>query len=336
MHTIYSENHHLHDTRNLTIEGAPYASDEIPERVEVIHRAILHANLGTVSAPRDFGLPPILAVHSPEYITFLQTIYKEYTSHFGRPDPVLPWSFAPRNSRRKPTHFLGLLGYYGFGTGSPILKGTWPAAYWSAQCALTAADLLHTGEPLVYALCRPPGHHAGRELFGGYCYLNNAAIAARSLGPQTAILDIDFHHGNGTQEIFYQDPTVFYCSIHVHPDIDYPFYWGGEDEIGEGAGLGANRNFPLPMGASDSQYLAVLEQALEAVARFSPRALVLSLGLDFVQDDPVGGFAITQTGLLAIGGRIASLNLPILIVQEGGYLIDQLGENAVLFLRTLM
>ncbi len=237
--------------------------------------------------------------------------------------------------------------------GSPILEGTWEAAYWSAQCALSAAEAVLAGEQVAYALCRPPGHHAARDLYGGFCFLNNAAIAARDLqthlshsrglrlgrsetgpGVRVALLDIDYHHGNGTQEIFYSDPTVLYCSLHADPDREYPYYWGGADECGEGAGEGANRNWPLPSKTGDATYLAALDEALGLIREFEARYLVISAGFDIVARDPVGGFTVTTDGLHEIGQRIAALSrhMPTVIVQEGGYLLERLGENAIAFL----
>jgi len=203
----------------------------------------------------------------------------------------------------------------------------------------------------AYALCRPPGHHAAADLYGGYCYLNNAAIAARYLQSsgsrpsslpesralptptKVAILDIDYHHGNGTQLIFYADPAVLYCSLHVHPDEDYPYYWGDADETGVGPGEGTNCNWPLPRGTGDKAYLAALDEALAAIGEFAPDYLVVSAGLDTTEGDPEGGFCLSTEGLHAIGECIAGLAMPTVVVQEGGYRLDRLGDNAVAFLQ---
>jgi acetoin utilization deacetylase AcuC-like enzyme len=354
MHVIYSSTHLLHNTSDIEIEGQPFVTEEMPERAEILLKAVQAARLGPVIAPGDHGLAPILAVHDTGYVEFLRTAYDRNTQATGRPGPLVPWTFATRHTGRRPNSLRGLLGYYAFGWGSPILEGTWTAAYWSAQCALTAADRVLAGGHAAYALCRPPGHHAGRDLYGGFCYLNNAAIAARyvqaqfphdlpgfgesgsqpdrSAPPRVAILDIDYHHGNGTQSIFYADPTVLYCSLHAHPDDDYPYYWGEAGERGEGPGEGLNRNWPLPQGIDDAGYLAVLDEALAAVHEFGPAALIVSAGQDVGLGDPSGGFAITPAGLQAIGRRIAALGLPAVIVQEGGYRLETLGENLLAFL----
>jgi acetoin utilization deacetylase AcuC-like enzyme len=192
------------------------------------------------------------------------------------------------------------------------------------------------GEQAAYALCRPPGHHAGVDLYGGFCYLNNAAIVARHLGARVAILDVDYHHGNGTQSIFYADPSVLYCSLHAHPDLDYPYYWGYADEMGQGEGRGTNRNYPLPLGISDEVYLATLKQALQDIHDFSPRFLVVSAGFDTVAGDPVGSFSLTTDGVAQVGEAIAGLSLPTVVLQEGGYLIERLGDDAVAFLGALL
>lgn len=342
MHIIYTAAHLRHDTANVEIEGQPFVTEEVPERAEILLAAARAAALGPILPAEDHGLGPILAVHDAEYVEFLRTAYARNAAATGRPEPLVPWTFATRHTGRRPKGLRGMLGYYAFGWGSPILEGTWTAAYWSAQCALSAADWVLRGEGAVYALCRPPGHHAARDLFGGFCYLNNAAIAARYvqdvLGsgqtgqPRAAVLDIDYHHGNGTQAIFYADPSVLYCSLHAHPDDDYPYYWGEAGERGEGPGEGFNLNRPLRQGIDDAGYLAALDEALAAVRDFGPAVLILSAGLDIGAEDPSGGFAVTAAGLHAIGRHIAALGVPAVIVQEGGYRLETLGENLVALL----
>jgi acetoin utilization deacetylase AcuC-like enzyme len=338
MHLVYSDRHKLHATDRVQVEGHPFDTAEVPARAEIILDAARAARLGEVIAPTDHGLEPILAVHKADYVEFLRSAYAASAAYFQEAGPVFTWTFATRHAGRKPKGFLGLKGYYAFGWGSPILEGTWEAAYWSAQCALTAADLIRGGQRLAYALCRPPGHHAAADLYGGFCYLNNAAIATRHLqaGEKVAILDVDYHHGNGTQLLFYSDPAVLYGSLHVHPDEDYPYYWGDADETGQGPGQGTNHNWPLPRGTEDVAYLQALDQALAVVREFAPRYLVVSAGFDIVAGDPEGGFAVTTEGLQEIGRRIAELDLPTLIVQEGGYRLDGLAENAVSFLRAFV
>lgn len=335
MHIVYTGRHKLHDTDQVYQNGQRFLTEEVPLRAEAILDAARAAQLGPIVEPADHGLDPILAVHNAGFVDFLRSAYTESARVLQAREPVFVNSFAARRSLHKPSSVLGLKGYYAFGDDSPILEGTWEAAYWGAQCALTGADLLQANCQTAYALCRPPGHHAGIDLYGGACYLNNAAIAARYLGAKAAILDIDYHHGNGTQDIFYEDPSVLFCSLHADPDVEYPYYWGGADETGSGAGKGANRNWPLPPGTGDADYLIALDEALAVIGAFQPDVLVVSAGFDIAGGDPWGGFRVTGEGLHAIGRRIAEVaqRMPTLIVQEGGYLIEELGENAVSFLR---
>ncbi len=334
MRIVYTEHHKQHATDQVLLDGYPFDSEEVPARAEIILEAVKAARLGPVVAPTDHGSEPILAVHDADFLRFVRTAYAENQALAKRAEPVFTWIFATRHAGRKPRGFDGLKGYYAFGWGTPILEGTWHAAYWSVQCALSAADRVRAGERAAYALCRPPGHHAATDLYGGFCYLNSAAAAARYLQAEgrVAILDVDYHHGNGTQTIFYADPGVLYCSLHAHPDDDYPYYWGHADERGEGPGEGYNRNWPLPLGTGDADYLAALDEALEVVCRFVPRYLVVSAGFDIVAGDTIGEFCVSSDGLHEIGQRIAGLNLPTVIVQEGGYCLQTLGENAVAFL----
>ena len=333
MRIVYTDQHKLHTTDQVVRDGRPFITQEVPARIERILSAVRAEQIGPVIAPTDYGLEPILAVHDAGFVDFLCSAYAESASASQEVAPVFVEACAPRRSLRRPTGILGLKGYYAFGDGSPILEGTWLAAYWSAQSAITGADLVRAGGQTVYALCRPPGHHAAADLYGGACYLNNAAIAARYLGAKAAILDIDYHHGNGTQDIFYSDPSVLVCSLHADPDEEYPYYWGAADERGEGAGEGFNRNWPLPLDTGDTNYLTALDEALGVVRGFEPKYLVVSAGFDTVAGDPWGGFRLTTEGLHQAGRRIAGLCMPTLIVQEGGYLLEKLGENAVSFLR---
>ncbi len=224
MDTIYNPYQHLHAPNELVVNGQPFETEDVPTRAEILLEAVRQAGFGRILEPLDHGLEPILAVHDADFVAYLQEIYIQSADRGLL--PVIPETFATRQVRHRSRSLYGRKGYYAFGVGTPILAYTWQAAYWSAQCAITAARTLLAGQNSVYALCRPPGHHAARDLYGGFCYLNNAAIAARTLGGRVAILDIDYHHGNGTQEIFYQDPEVLYCSLHAHPDDDYPYLLG--------------------------------------------------------------------------------------------------------------
>lgn len=332
MHTYYSTKHKLHNSDGVRLEGHPFITDEVPARAEILLAAVRSGNFGPVEEPGDFGLDPILAAHDSGFVDHIRGAYAESAQALGHAGPVFVETFYPRTAHRQARGITGQTGYYAYGVGSPILEGTWEAAYWSAQCALAAAARVRAGDPAAYALCRPPGHHASADLYGGFCYLNNAAIAARALGEHVAILDIDYHHGNGTQVIFYEDPAVLFCSLHAHPDDDYPYYWGGVDERGAGAGTGFNHNWPLPQHTGDAAYLAALDESLSVITQFAPRCLVVSAGFDTIAGDPVGGFDLTPDGLHKVGQRIAALRVPTAIIQEGGYLLSQLGDCATAFL----
>jgi acetoin utilization deacetylase AcuC-like enzyme len=239
---------------------------------------------------------------------------------------------------REPVAVGGRAGWWGLDSANPILAGTARAARAAVDVALTTADLVLTGERVAYGLCRPPGHHAGRSMAGGYCFYNNAAIVAEALvrraGGRVAILDLDFHHGNGTQQIFWRRGDVLYVSIHADPDRQYPFFLGRADEIGEGEGSGANLNLPLPAGTDDAAYLVALDRALEALAAFGDvAAVVVSLGFDTYALDPIGDFALTTPVYHDVGRRVAAVGPPLVVLQEGGYHRPSLGENARAWLR---
>ena len=220
-------------------------------------------------------------------------------------------------------------------TSCPISADTFRSACWSANTAVHAANLILQGDTAAYALCRPPGHHAFQDLAGGFCYFNNSAIAAqwfRSRGLRPAIVDVDLHHGNGTQAIFYRRNDVLTVSIHADPIQYYPFFWGHAAERGEGDGVGCNLNLPIPCGTGDDGFLTALQQGIERIALFAPDVLLIALGLDAFKGDPLDGLAVTTGGFCRIAEQCAGLNLPTLIVQEGGYLCPELGDNLTSFL----
>lgn len=226
--------------------------------------------------------------------------------------------------------------YFISDTYAPITRGTYSAARSAVDVALTGSDLVLNGDGVVYVLCRPPGHHASPHSMGGYCYFNNAAIAADYLSGhgRVAILDIDFHHGNGTQDVFYDRSDVLYVSIHANPKGSYPYVSGFTDETGRGDGSGFNLNFPIDMSTNDSQYLKTLGLALENIQSFAPDYLVVSVGFDTFVNDPIGGLKLTKNVYPKVSEMIAGLNLPTLLVQEGGYNVEHIGELATSFLAT--
>jgi len=336
--TIYSDVQRAHRPAYVVKQGERSPSFDVPERVDSILSAVREKELGPVIAPDDAGLEPIRAVHDAGMVEYLATAHAQQNAEAGVSTPVFPTFFPPPGQRGRPGCFEGLKGFYCTNTGVPIDENTWKAAVASAHCAMTGARHLQSGESRVYALCRPPGHHAGPDFFGGYCYLNNAAIAAHLLredGERVAILDIDYHHGNGTQAVFYADPGVWYGSLHVDPDADYPFFAGYADEAGTEAGKGTNWNVPLSPGTGQDRYLCALDALLARLIAFDPQWLIVSAGFDTYIDDPIGTFRLTTAGFNEIGLRIQALNIPTLVVQEGGYCVPDLGRNVVAFLEGL-
>ncbi len=319
---------------------------ESTHRPRMILDAIADANLGEVIAPDDFGMQPIRAVHTDDYLEFLRTAYARWVAEGRSSSGVYPDTFFKPAFKHRPDKIGALAGLYTFDMSTVIVERTWDAAYWSAQCALAAAKLVRDGERAAFALCRPPGHHAHKDMGGGYCFINNVAVAAEFLlpsaggrgrsvsegggeGERVAILDVDFHHGNGTQAIFYDRADVLFVSLHADPDRQYPYFLGGADERGEGAGEGFNINYPLPIKTTDAQFLETLNMARDDIARYAPNYLLVSLGVDTFGQDPLGDFAMTSDVYSWIGERLAQLNLPTVFVMEGGYAIEQLGKNVV-------
>ncbi len=317
----------------------PTDHPETPQRADILLAAALRVGL-TERRPKDAGLAPIAAVHSPDLLALLQTAYRRFAQLKEGPRPAVPDTFAVREfAGRLPRTIWGHLGYYCNDTVTPILEDTWEAAYWSAQTAVAAAGALDSGVPLAYALCRPPGHHATHDLYGGYCYLNNAAIAAGYLaqkGRRPAIIDIDYHHGNGTQAIFYDRADVFFCSIHADPEEEYPYYSGFAHELGRDTGEGLTLNLPLPLDTGESDYLRALGFALDAIAAFAPDVVIVSAGFDTLAGDPQGGMRLETGSFRAIGRLLATLERPLLVVQEGGYALPSLGASLEQFLEGLL
>jgi len=331
---IFDQRQWRHDPKHFLVNGVVQPSPEQPERITRL-TAGAEAAGARFAAPQDHGLGPVAAVHSAEYLVFLRTIHTRWSRIEGASPEVIPNIHPVRQPGSYPRSAAGQAGYHQADTACPIAEHTWEAAYWSAQTALTAADLILDGERQAYALCRPPGHHAFTDLAGGFCFLNNAAIAAEYLlraGRRPAILDIDVHHGNGTQGIFYTRADVLTVSIHADPVRFYPFFWGHAHERGEGAGLGANHNLPLPRGTGDDAYLAALAEALDRIDAFGTDSLVVALGLDAHERDPFEGLAISTPGFARIAAALGATGLPLLLVQEGGYLSDDLAANLTSFL----
>jgi acetoin utilization deacetylase AcuC-like enzyme len=334
MKAYLDDRQRAHDPKHFMANGRVLPNPEQPRRVEVLTAGAEAAGCA-FAPPEDHGIGPVAAIHSAEYLAFLRTIHARWQRIPDAGAEVIPNIHPDRREASYPRSAVGQAGYHQADTACPISAGTWDAAYWSAQTALTAAAALIESERAAYALSRPPGHHAFADLAGGFCFLNNAAIAAewlRGRGRRVAILDIDVHHGNGTQGIFYARADVLTVSIHADPVRFYPFFWGHAHERGAGAGLGANLNLPLPRGTGDDDYLRTLATALERVADFGADLLVVALGLDAHENDPLKGLAVTTPGFGRIGAAIAAAGLPIVVVQEGGYLSADLGRNLTGFL----
>ncbi len=307
----------------------PFA--EHPGRLDSILEAI-----GPTEAPGDFGEAPLRRVHPQDYLDFLKSAFADWRAA-GRPGDAAGYAWPV--VRRRPLALGRIdakLGRYSYDASTPVAEGTWESAYWSAQTALAGTGALLPGERPAFALCRPPGHHCGADYMGGSTYLNSAAIpaeAARAPGrARIAILDVDYHHGNGTQDVFYARSDVLFASIHADPATDYPFYWGFADETGEGEGAGATLNLPLPRGTGLAGYLPALDAALERIAGFAPDLLICSYGADTFSGDPISFFRLETEDYSVLARRIAALGLPTLVVMEGGYAVDRLGANVAAFL----
>ncbi len=318
---ISSDEHNIHHVRERGYV-------ERPARVDVILKA-LNVLPDVEHLPvHNYGEGPIRAVHDVDFVNFV----RNYCHELNEKEMVYPYVFPIRRADRPPHDKRRRVGYYCIDTFTPLSRDAYKAARAAVNVALSGAAAIVSGEPLVYSLCRPPGHHAERDTYGGFCYFCNGAIAAQylrtKLGGKVAILDVDYHHGNGAQDIFWERSDVLTVSIHGHPNFAYPYFAGFADEVGEGQGHGFNHNLPLPEDVLDARYLEELDKALAIVHKFNPVALVVSLGLDIAKADPTGSWSVTPEGLFEVGRRIGAMKYPTLLVQEGGYNIRFLGRNA--------
>jgi acetoin utilization deacetylase AcuC-like enzyme len=338
MKTFYSPVHLDHDPEVQFEGGQLLPAVEIPVRAEKVRVALQARHIGPIVPPTAFADDTILAVHDAGLVTFLTEAWEAWTKRYGKNAGVaIPSSWpshdmhADRLGWRRKADIEARLGSYASSTDTPIARGTWAAVREAVNVVLSAAAALKDGEKSVFALTRPPGHHASADVFGGFCYLNNAAIAAAWLvqaGLKPAILDVDYHHGNGTQSIFYQRSDVFFCSLHADPNFAYPHYIGFADERGEGDGEGFNLNLPLPLGTDWARYDEALKFAIGAIKHIGPDVVIVSLGLDTYFEDPIAGMKLKADDYLKMGARLADLHKPVLFVFEGGYCFDALGELA--------
>ncbi|MEM6712078.1 MAG: histone deacetylase family protein [Pseudomonadota bacterium] len=335
MLTIYSPDHMRHHPKVEMADGALVPAVEIPSRAEMVLGAVKRLGAGPIETPSALDRGTVERVHTSDYVAFLETFWHRWLDAGRDPEATdtFPFVWPIRGLRAiKPRHLDGLMGRYSFDAGTPMGPGTWAAASASAATAQTAACCVASGDREAFALCRPPGHHAMADAYGGYCFLNNAAIAAQTLreagAERVAILDVDYHHGNGTQAIFYGRSDVLFVSIHADPMDEYPYFLGHADETGEGAGEGANHNLPLPFGTRWPAYAEALAIAMDRIDKFKADALVISLGLDTFERDPISKFALTNADFSALGAALGRNPLPTTIVFEGGYAVEDLAINA--------
>lgn len=334
---FHDESHLLHSPKMWFYRGVAQQSREVPDRALMLKGALLDAGY-EVRAPVDFGRAPLARVHSERYLDFLQVAYSDWIALEGTGPEVVANMFPIGKEPGYPKIISGRAGFHMEDLSCPINEGTWRAAYGSAQTAIAAAHatLNANGSSQVYGLCRPPGHHAFAERAAGYCYLNNAAIAAQYLrdngADRVTIIDVDVHHGNGTQDIFYDRGDVQFVSLHGDPAEFSPFFWGFKDQVGRGEGLGTTVNLPLSLGCGEADYLEALASAIKSVEAYGPDAIVVSLGLDTFIGDPYAAFGVTTEGFGRIAAQINALKRPTVVLQEGGYLCPELGQNLLAFL----
>lgn len=331
--------HALHAGRREMFRGRLTPCYEVPARLEQVLAELGRRPMGEIRTPPPIPDALLERVHSRRYLDFLRGAWAEWVAE----DPAnadidaLPSVWPVRTFRDdvEPTNLTARLGLYSFDAGTPLTSGTWLAALGGGACAAAAAAALRVPSPprAAVALTRPPGHHAGRDFFGGYCFINNAAIAAQALldagARRVAVLDVDYHHGNGTQSLFYERADVLTISLHGDPRFEYPFYLGHADEVGTGAGEGFNLNIPLPAGTDFTRWRAALMTALGRVSDYEPDALVVALGVDTFEGDPISGFKLKSEDYLQLGRDLSATRLPVVFTLEGGYAVAAMGVNVV-------
>ncbi len=346
MKAFFSEEQLLHSPRQFMRLGRISAPTDLPSRAESLQQALAARGV-KVEAPSDYGRKPLEHVHSTDYLDYLETAFARWQALKAPgidPGPeVLPNLSPYYNGRidaagRGPCpspSIVAQTGYYLSDLACPIGPQTWRSALRSTHSALAAADHVASAGGVAYALSRPSGHHAHRDRAGGFCYLNNSAAAASRLlqtWSKVAVLDVDAHHGDGTQNIFYHRADVMTVSLHADPAGYYPFYTGYAHERGHGAGEGYNLNLPLAHGCGNAEFLQALDTALDALAGYAPQALVLPLGFDTYKDDPISVLRLDIDAYRDIGARVAGLRVPTVVVQEGGYMVEAIGPALDAFL----
>ncbi len=334
MQGIYSSKHKLRNSKSELCGGEFVTPFETPQRVEYVLKEFNNRNIGKVVKPIDFGMGPLLKVHDSRYLDFIQSCHTEW-QQAGNSGEAIAWCWPSRDtgSSFSPKDINAKLGYYSLSSDTSISYGTWEAALDSANVALTGTKLLIDNNSSAFSMCRPPGHHATRDMFGGYCFINNAAVAAQYLidsgVSKVAVLDVDFHHCNGTQSIFYNRDDVMVCSVHGDPYSAFPYFSGYVNETGAGYGKGFNFNYPLPPNTGYSVWKRALCSALEVINNYGPDKLIVSLGSDTFKDDPISFFKLDSEDFFDYGYEISKLDVPTLFVMEGGYAVNDIGVNIV-------
>ncbi len=333
MLTVFSEKHALRNAKTELAGGELVPPYECPERVEHVLSRLRQVQLGEVMTPDEFSIDTVTRIHDAGFIRFLEQCWNDWVVE-GFKGEAIPSVWPSRGMQQRiPKHIEGKMGYYAMAAETAISKGTWEAARASVNVALTAQAIIQNGANEAFALCRPPGHHAAGDMYGGYCFINNAAVAAQAFRDQgvsrVAILDVDFHHGNGTQAIFYNRSDVMFASLHGDPMEAFPHFLGYADERGTGDGEGFNHNYPLGPGTDFKTWGSALEDACNKVQKYSPDVLIISLGVDTYEHDPISFFKLSSDDFKRYGASIGKLRLPTLFVMEGGYAVDEIGVNAV-------
>ncbi len=335
MQTVFSPLRLKHVPASDALATRQAVAVDIPGRAESVLQAVRERGLGSVVPPADFSPRALRRVHDQGYLLFLETFWERWIEA-GRDGEAFATTWPIRSLREDtlPDNIEGLLGRYSMDARTPMGPYVFEAASVSAATALTAAQMvLERSEPAAFGLCQAPGHHAGEDFLGGQCYLNNAAIAAQWMrdygAARVAILDVGYHHGNGTQSIFYDRSDVLYLSLHADPRQAYPYFLGHSDETGEHAGTGFTRNWPLPAGTDWSNYAPALEEACRWLLVYRPEYLVISLGLDTSVNEATGGFRFTDDDFKRLGARIGRLELPTVFLLEDGQTTGGLGRNCV-------
>ena len=334
MLTVFSEKHALRDCRTELYGGVLVPPFECPVRAEHILQRVREVKLGEVIAPDSFEIDAVKRIHDADFLRFLETCWDEWvaTGYEGEAIPTC-WPARGMQQHRIPQHIDGKLGHYALAAETSISNGTWEAARASVNVALSAQAAIRDGANEAFALCRPPGHHAAGDMYGGYCFINNAAVAAQAFIDQgaarVALLDVDFHHGNGSQAIFYDHSDVMFLSLHGDPRDAFPHFLGYADETGYGDGEGFNHNYPMAPGTSFKTWGDALADACQKISNYGPDAVVISLGVDTFEHDPISFFKLASDDFKRYGSTIAQLDLPTLFVMEGGYAVEEIGINAV-------